>query len=65
MNIGLLQISYANLFVSLDHEDPYTHLTKFYEIAGMLGASEDEEKAVFLWLFPHSLIGKTNDWYID
>ncbi|CAK8563150.1 unnamed protein product [Lathyrus sativus] len=37
MKTGLLHIIYANPFIGLDHEDPYTHLTKFYELAGMLG----------------------------
>ncbi|MCI62825.1 hypothetical protein A2U01_0084082, partial [Trifolium medium] len=32
----------------LDHEDPYSHLTKFYEIADTLGAPEAEEEAVFI-----------------
>ncbi|XP_058774726.1 uncharacterized protein LOC131648998 [Vicia villosa] len=65
MKTGLLQIIYANPFAGLDHEDPYTHLTKFYEIAGTLGAPEAEEEAVFMRLFPHSLIGKAKDWYLD
>lgn len=40
MNTWLLQIIYANPFVGLDHEDSYTHLTKFYDLANILGASE-------------------------
>ncbi|GAU33902.1 hypothetical protein TSUD_357000 [Trifolium subterraneum] len=62
---GLLQILYANPFAGLNHEDPYSHLTKFYEIADTLGASEAEEEAVFMRMFPHSLIGKAKDWYLD
>lgn len=65
MKTGLLHIIYANPFAGLDHEDPYTHLTKFYELTGTLGAPEVEEKANFIRLFPHSLIGKANDWYLD
>lgn len=49
----------------LDHEDTYTHLTKFYDIGGTLGALEDKEEAVFLLFFPHSLISKENEWYVD
>ena len=56
---------YANPFSGLANEDPYTHLTKFYELASMLVAPEDEEKVVFMRLFPHSLIGKAKDWYLD
>src|SRR3954471_19540778 len=38
---GLLQLLYQNPFTGADHEDPFTHLTKFYEIAGTIGAPED------------------------
>ncbi|XP_058725956.1 uncharacterized protein LOC131597266 [Vicia villosa] len=46
MKTGLLQIIYANPFAGLDHEDPYTHITRFYELAGTLGAPEAEEEAL-------------------
>lgn len=49
---------YANPFPGLDHKDPYTHLTKFYEISRMLGGSETEEDGVFLRWFPYYVIGK-------
>ncbi|MCI55455.1 hypothetical protein A2U01_0076706, partial [Trifolium medium] len=52
---GLLQLLYANPFAGSPHEDPYNHLVKFYEIAGSLGATEAEEEAVFMRMFPHSL----------
>ena len=44
MKTGLLQLLYANPFHGHDHEDPYTHLTKFYKIAGAAGAPEVEEE---------------------
>lgn len=59
MKTDLLQILYANPFAGLNHEDPYTHLTKFYEIVGTVGAPEAEEEQVFKILFPHSLIKKS------
>lgn len=65
INKTLLQIIHANPYACLNHEGPYTHLTKLYEIVGMLGALEEEEEFVFMRLFPHSLIGKANDWYLD
>ena len=65
MKTDLLQIMYANPFTGLDHEDPYTHLTKFYEIAGSAGVPEVDEEQLFKRLFPHSLIGKAKDWYLD
>lgn len=64
MKIWLLKIRYANFFACLDQEDPYTHLTKFYGFSGTLWASETEEKAIFMILFPCSLIGKSNEWYL-
>ncbi|GAU46631.1 hypothetical protein TSUD_284790 [Trifolium subterraneum] len=65
MKTGLLQLLYANPFTGLSHEDPYNHLVKFYEIAGSLGAPEAEEEAAFMRMFPHSLVGKAKDWYLD
>lgn len=40
MKTRLLQIVYQNPFISLEHEDPYTYLTRFYEIAGSAGILE-------------------------
>src|SRR3954470_13394620 len=51
MKAGLLQVIYGIPFAGLDHEDPYTHLTRFYKIAGTLGAPEAEEEVVFMRLF--------------
>lgn len=65
MKTGLIQILYAKSFTRLNHEDPYTHLTKFYEIVGTIGASEAEEEQVCKRLCPHSLIGKAKEWYLD
>lgn len=65
MKTGLLQLLSANPFLGLDHEDPYAHLIKFYELCGTVGATEAEEEAIFLRLFPFSLIGKAKDWLLD
>src|SRR6266487_5701190 len=65
MKTGLLQLLYANPFAGLPHEDPYNHLVKFYEIARSLGTTAAEEEAVFMRMFPHSLIGQAKDWYLD
>ena len=51
MKTGLLHLVYANPFSGLDHEDPYTHLIKFYELAGTLDAPATEEEAIFMRLF--------------
>lgn len=39
MKTRLLQILYPYHFAGLDTEDPYTRLTKFYEIFGTLGVT--------------------------
>ncbi|XP_058751981.1 uncharacterized protein LOC131625103 [Vicia villosa] len=33
LKTGILQLICASPFAGLDHEDPYTHLTRFYELA--------------------------------
>ena len=65
MKTDLRQILYVNPFTELDHEDTYTFLTKFYEIAGTVGAPKAEEEQVFKILFPYSLIRKEKEWYLD
>src|ERR1044072_6606287 len=62
---GLVQLMYANPFAGLDHENPYTHLTKCYELCGTAGLTHAEEEAVFLRLFPLTLIGQATDWFLD
>jgi hypothetical protein len=62
---GLIHLITQNPFTGLDHEDPYKHLTNFYVTAGTLGMKEDEEENMFTKLFPHSLIGKAKEWYLD
>lgn len=52
MKTRLLQIVYSNPFVSLDHEDLYTHLTKFYEISCTLGVPDAEEEDMFMRIYP-------------
>ena len=65
MKTGILQLLYGNPFTGMDHEDPFAHLTKFYEIAGAAGVDENQEEQLFKRLFPHSLIGKAKEWYLD
>src|SRR4051812_49138503 len=64
MKNNILQLLNASTFSGLDLEDPYTHLTKFYEIVGAVGVPEREEEQVFKSLFPYSLIGNAKDWYL-
>lgn len=52
MKTGLLKIIYPNLFIRLDHEDRYIHLTQIYELSSTLGTLETKEEGVFMSLFP-------------
>jgi hypothetical protein len=38
---------YDNPFAGLDHEDPYEHLTKSFELVGTLRALEEDEETLF------------------
>nr|KYP40782.1 hypothetical protein KK1_037860 [Cajanus cajan] len=55
MKPTLLSLITTNQFVGMDHEDPYTHLFSFYELIDTMGVPEEDEKAVYLRLFPFSL----------
>jgi hypothetical protein len=65
MKSKTIQLVTQHPFSGLDHEDPYKHLSTFYGLAGTLGMKEYEEETLFTRLFPHSLIGKTKEWYLD
>jgi len=46
----------------LDHEDPYTHLSTFYELTATMGFEERDKESVYLRFFPFSLAGKEKEW---
>ena len=46
----------------MDHEDPYTHLSTFYELVGTKGFEENDIESVYLRLFPFSLACKAKEW---
>ncbi|XP_020236625.1 uncharacterized protein LOC109816146 [Cajanus cajan] len=62
IKLALLSLITANQFAGMDHEDPYTHLSTFYELIGTMGIPGEDEEAVYLRLFPFSLTGKANTW---
>jgi len=45
----------------MEHEDPYAHLSTFYELVGTMGFEEGDTESVYLQLFPFSLAGKTKE----
>jgi len=37
MKLAFLILISTHQFTAMDHEDPYTHLTTFYELVGIMG----------------------------
>nr|KYP69075.1 hypothetical protein KK1_022726 [Cajanus cajan] len=62
MKPAFLTLVSSQQFAGLDHEDPYSHLSNFYELCGTMGIPEGDEEAVYLRLFPLSLIRKAKVW---
>ncbi|XP_020211727.1 uncharacterized protein LOC109796466 [Cajanus cajan] len=62
MKPAFLTLVSSQQFAGLDHEDPYSHLSNFYELCGTMGIPEGDEEAVYLRLFPFSLTGKAKVW---
>jgi len=58
----LLSLIGSHPFVGMDHEDPYTHLSTFMELCNTMGAFDKDVEAVYLRVFPFSLIGKAKTW---
>jgi len=52
----------ANQFTRMEHEDPYTHLSTFYELTATMGFEDQDNDASYMRLFPFSLIGKAKEW---
>ena len=44
---ALLQLLTQNAFAGLDHEDPFAHLTTFYELCGSMGLYNEAEEELF------------------
>jgi len=62
MKSALLSLLIVNQFAGLENEDPYNHLTTFYEFCSTIGISREDEEATCLRLFQFSLIGKAKIW---
>jgi len=52
----------SNQFTGLEQEDPYTHLSTFYELTATMGIEERDKEVAYLKLFPFSLVGKAKEW---
>ncbi|XP_068475201.1 uncharacterized protein [Phaseolus vulgaris] len=62
MKPAFLSLISTHQFTGMDHEDPYTHLSTFYELVGTMGFKENDIEFVYLRLFPFSLVGKAKEW---
>ena len=62
MKPTFLSLINTHQFTGMDHEDPYTHLSTFYELVGTMGFEENDIESVYLRLFPFSLAGKAKEW---
>jgi len=62
MKSAFLTLISTNQFTVMDHEDPQTHLSTFYELAGTMGFQSGDLENVYMHLFPFSLAGKENEW---
>jgi len=47
----------------MDHEDPCSHLSTFYELVGTMGFQSRDLENVYMCLFSLSLAGKVKDWF--
>jgi len=63
-----LEIKYAFLslistyqFTTMDHWDPYTHLSTFYELVGTMDFQSSDIENVYLHLLPFSFTGKAKE----
>jgi len=60
MKPTFLNLISTHQFKAMDHEDPYTHLSTFYELVETIGFQSGDIETLYLCLFPFSLAGKAN-----
>jgi len=58
MKPTFLNLISSHQFTRLDNEDPYAHLSTFYELIGTMGVEEADTETVYMRLFPFSLVGR-------
>jgi len=60
-----LTLIITHQFKAMDHEDPCSHLSTFYELVETMSFQSDDLENVYMRLFSLSLAGKANDWLIS
>lgn len=58
MKPTVLSLMSSNQFAGMDNEDPYNHLSTFYELCGTMRVVEENQEVAYLRLFPFSLTRK-------
>ncbi|XP_047166272.1 uncharacterized protein LOC124835393 [Vigna umbellata] len=62
MRPAFLSLISSNQFTGMDNEDPYIHLSTFYELVETMGFEEGDLDHVYMRLFPFSLTEKAKEW---
>ncbi|KAG2409367.1 uncharacterized protein HKW66_Vig0000320 [Vigna angularis] len=62
MKPTFLSLISSHQFTGMDNEDPYIHLSTFYELVGTMGFEEGDLDHVYMRLFPFSLTGRAKEW---
>ena len=52
----------SHQFTRMDHQDPFTHISTFYELVGSMGFEERDMESFYLHLILLSLAGKETNW---
>jgi len=62
MKPAFLGLVITHEFIAMDHKDPYTHLSTFYELVKTVGFQSGDIEFAYLHLFPFSLGRKAKEW---
>jgi len=58
MKPAFLNLISNHQFIGMDNEDPYAHLSTFYELVGTMGVEEVDTETVYMQLFPFFFTGR-------
>jgi len=61
INPDFLTLIRAYQFTAMEHEDPCSHLDRFYELIGTMGFQSGDIENVYMRLFSFSLAGKAKE----
>jgi len=61
MKPAFISLISRHQLTTMDHENPYTHLSTFYELVGTMDFQPGNIEIVYLRLFPFSLVGKDKE----